>query len=71
VLEQHVTVALSSIEIAEKERVIGHASWPSTLFARIGGDLRCLGETLSELECFEKFATIKLVDAQAQRARSR
>ena len=31
---------------------------------RIGGTLRCLGETLRELKCLEKFAIVELVDAQ-------
>src|SRR3981189_3639576 len=53
-----------AILVAEKVERHGKKAIGQHQVGRIARALRCLGETLSELECFEKFAIVELVDAQ-------
>src|SRR2546429_2558773 len=59
-----VDVTTCAILVAEKVQRHGKKATGQHQVGRIARALRCLGETLSELECFEKFAIVELVDTQ-------
>ena len=60
-----VDVAACGILVAKKVQRHGEKTIGQHQVGRIVRTLRCFRETLSELECLEKFAIVELVDAQA------